>query len=120
MVEKKFRAEFQVVDKLAGKQLSDRVEGVIHLFEQQYDDLSFWHGVAEAAIPWNAFTQHAPEDSWVDRVNVYLEDGRAGQCHILHVSSQQGASGDYTRLQLTGTSKLEEPDVENPHFTPSL
>ena len=120
MLESKFRAEFQVVDKLAGEKLSDRVEGVIHLFEQPYDDLSFWHGVAEAAIPFNAFTKHAPQHSWVDRINVYLEDGRAGQCCILHVSSQHGVSGDYTRLQLVGTSKLKAPDVDNPHFAPSF
>ena len=80
MAQQKFRASFQVVDKLKGKRLSNRVDGVIHLFEHQYDDeLSFWHGVAEVSIPWNAFTQHAPEESWIERVNVFLDDGRAGQ-----------------------------------------
>ena len=120
MAEKKLTAEFQVVDKLAGTKLSERVEGMIHLFEHQYDDLFFWHGVAEAAIPSNAFTQHAPDDAWVQRVNLYLEDGRAGQCQLLHPGIQMGASGAYTRLQLTGISKFKELNSRNPHFKPSL
>ena len=119
MIETKFPARFQVVDKLDGKQLSNPVEGVIHLFEQQYnDELFFWHGVAEVAIPWNAFTQHAPERSWVERVNVFLEDGRAGQGHILAVSAQKGESSDYMRIQLAGTSRLLNLDLDNPHFAP--
>ena len=119
MVEKKLDARFQVVDKRDGKQLSNPVDGVIHLFEQRYnDELFFWYGVAEVAIPWNAFTQHAPKDSWVERVNLVLQDGRASQCQLLSASTQQGASGDYTRIQLIGTSKLVNLDRNEPHFTP--
>jgi len=119
MVDNKFNASFQVVDKLNGERLSDRVAGVFHLFEQEYPGaLSFWYGVAEAAIPWNAFARHAPNESWVDRVNVYLEDGRAGQCHILGVSAQGGADGDYMRIQLTGLSALRVLDPDDPHFSP--
>lgn len=120
MKQTKYHAEFQVVDKREGTALSVRIEGVIHLFEQNYDDLFFWHGVAEADIPWNAFTQHAPEDAWVERVNVYLEDGRAGQCQLLHAGSQKGASGDYTRFQLAGLSDLKELNPREPHFTPTF
>lgn len=119
MVETKFDARFQVVDKLACRQLSNLVDGVIHLFEHQYnDELFFWHGVAEVGIPWNALTQRPPEHSWVERVNVFLEDGRAGQCHILTFSGEKGESGDYARIQLTGTSKLLNLDANDPHFTP--
>jgi hypothetical protein len=114
----KFDARLQVVDKLARVALSDTVDGVMHLFEHKYDELFFWYGVAEAAIPEKAFWQHAPDLAWVERVNVVLEDGRAGQCQILSLTAQRGATGDYMRIQLSGASALKPLDSGSPHFCP--
>jgi hypothetical protein len=121
MHESKLNAEFQVVDKLACKKLSARVSGAIPLIEHQYDeDLSFWHGVAEVAIPLSALTQRPPEHAWVERVNLFLDDGRAGQCHVLTFQAQGGASGEYSRIQLVGLSELAKFDEHNPHFAPAF
>jgi hypothetical protein len=119
MGDRKLRASFQIVDKLTRQPLSEWVDGVIHLFEQQYDpDFIFWHGVAEAALPWSAFSRHAPEDSWVEHANVVLEDGRVGQCRIGGVKAEKGDVGDYMRIKLVGTSSLRAFDQGDPHIVP--
>lgn len=88
-------------------------EGLLHLFEQPYDEIigDFWYGVAELACSVEDFVTSTnvlgPTENL--RIHIALEDGRRGLARLLRAHAHDDDGRQTCRMKLFGTVPLSAP-----------
>ncbi len=91
--------------------LTKQFDGVLHLYEHQYDDDTyFWYGVADICCTYNDFNALKQVGMPTEfAINVRLSDGRVGASRDINSRFESNLESQSTKVALIGFTSLALP-----------